>query len=196
MRLRVGVLRRNDLRHHNGGLRPRSHNLVDEAAEPGVRRLPAVGVAVVGASVQEHDVGLDTSLRDGSDRVGDLVDGPAGVAFVVLVGHGAALHGSDIVDRCSRALEGREEELAVAVAGRAADSILRVAKSEPCAMEAFTGFVYRNAISQRKDAQVLPFERSLTFFKGGRSCEHRNCATECDKALEETHFATPYDCRE
>ena len=63
-----------------------------------MRVLPAVGVADVGAGVQQDNIWGDASVRDGVDGAGDLVDEPARVAFVVFVGHGAAFHGADVVD--------------------------------------------------------------------------------------------------
>lgn len=60
-----------------------------------MRRLPAVRVAVIGASVQEDCVGGSADVGDGA---GDLVDRPTGVAFVVFVREGAAAHGADVVD--------------------------------------------------------------------------------------------------
>jgi hypothetical protein len=98
IRVRVRARRRDDLGHDDGGLRPLGHDVIDKLAEARVRVFPAVGVAVVGAGVQQDDVGRYAGVGDGVDCAGDLVDEPAGVAFVVFVGHGAAFHGADVVD--------------------------------------------------------------------------------------------------
>jgi hypothetical protein len=134
VRLRVRIRARDDLRNHNRRLRPLGHDNVDQLAEARVRVFPAVRAAVVGAGVQEHDVGLDARVGDAGGCAGDLVDHPARVAFVVFVGHGAALHGADVVDFGAGGGQRGEEELAVAVAGRAADAVLlvRAIGSERC----------------------------------------------------------------
>ena len=124
IRLRVRVRARDDLRHHNRRLRPLGHDDIDQLAEARVRVFPAVGAAVVGAGMQQDDVGRDAGVGYIVGCAGDLVDHPARVAFIVFVGHGAALYGADVVDFGAGGGEGGEEELAVAVAGGAADAIL------------------------------------------------------------------------
>ena len=77
-----------------------------------MRRLPAVRVAVVGTGVQEDGVG---GSADVVDCAGDLVDRPAGVAFVVFVREGAAAHAADVVDFGAGGGEGGNEGGAVGV---------------------------------------------------------------------------------
>ena len=124
VRVRVRARGRDDLRHHDRSLRPLGHDVVDQLAEARVCVFPAVGVAVVGAGVQQDDVGRNAGVGNAVDRAGDLVDDPARVAFVVFVGHGAALHGADVVDFGAGGGQRGEQELAVAIAGGTADAIL------------------------------------------------------------------------
>jgi hypothetical protein len=74
--------------------------------------------------VQKDDVGLDPGVGDGVDCAGDLVDEPAWVALVVIVGHGAALDSADVVDFGAGGGQRGEKELTVAVARGAAEAIL------------------------------------------------------------------------
>ena len=122
--VRVRARGGDNLRHDDCGLRPLGHDIVDQLAEAVMRVFPAVGVAVVGAGVQQDDVGRDAAVGDGVDRAGDLVDHSPWVAFVVFVRHGATLDGADVVDFGAGGGQRGEKKLAVAVARGAADAIL------------------------------------------------------------------------
>lgn len=124
IRLRVSVRAWNNLSNNHSSLRPLGHHIVDQTAQSGVSSLPAVSSTVVGAGVQQDDVGSDACAGNAVGRAGDLVDHPARVALVVLVGHRARLHRSDVVDFGAGRGQRGEEELAVAVAGGASDAIL------------------------------------------------------------------------
>lgn len=141
VRVRVRARGRDDLGHDDGRLWPLGHDVVDQLAEAVVRVLPAVSVAVVRAGVQQDDVGLDADVGNAVGCAGDLVDKPAWVALVVLVGHGAALHGADVVDFGAGGGQGGEEELAVAVAGGAADAILLFERVRVVLVLGWVGFV-------------------------------------------------------
>lgn len=122
--VRVRARGRDDLGHDDGSLRPLGHDVIDQLAQAIVCILPAVSVAVVGAGVQQDDIGLDAGVGDTVDRAGDLVDDPAWVTLVVLVRHGAALHGADVVDFGAGGGQRGEKELTIAVTRGATDAIL------------------------------------------------------------------------
>ena len=122
--VRVRARSEDDFGHDDGSLRPLGHDVIDQLAETAVYVLPAVRVAVVSAGVQKDDVGLDAGVGVGVDRAGDLVNKPAWVALVVLVGHGAALDSADVVDFGAGGGQGVEKKLTTTVARGAADAIL------------------------------------------------------------------------
>ena len=124
VRLRVGVRARDDFRNYDRCLRPLSHDHVDQLAEPRVRVFPAIRATVVGAGVQKHYVGLNAGVGNVVGCAGDLVNHPAWVTLVVFVGHGAALHGADVVDFGAGGGQRGEEEVAIAVARRASNAVL------------------------------------------------------------------------
>lgn len=115
------TLARHNLRHHHRRPRPLSSHNVYQLPQAFVRRLPTVGVAIVGSGMQEDGVGGSADAVDGT---GDLVDRPAGVAFVVFVGQSAAAHAADVVYFGAGGGEGGEEGGAVGVAGGGADAVL------------------------------------------------------------------------
>lgn len=139
--VRVRARGGNDLGHDDGRLRPLGHDVVDQLAETVVRVLPAVSVAVVSAGVQKDDVGLDAGVGDGVYCAGDLVDEPARVALVVLVRHGAALDGADVVDFGAGGGQRGEEKLTVTVAGGATDAILFIKRVRAILVFGWAGFV-------------------------------------------------------
>lgn len=63
------------------------------------------------------------------------------MALVVFVGHGAALHGADVVDFGAGGRQGGEKELAVAVAGGAANAILLFKRVRVVLVLGWMGFV-------------------------------------------------------
>jgi hypothetical protein len=106
IRQRIRIRARNNLRNNNCSFRPLRHNNIDQLPQPGVCVFPAVSSTIVSTSVQKDDIGLDASISNGVGRARNLVDDPARVALVVVVGHGAAFHGADVVDFGARRGEG------------------------------------------------------------------------------------------
>lgn len=121
--LRVGALARDDLRHQHRRTRPLGRHHIHQLAQPLVRRLPAVRVAVVRSGVQEDGAGSPAYV---GDCAGDLVDRPAWVAFVVFVRERAAAHAADVVYFGAGGCQAGEERGAVGVAGGRADAVLDV----------------------------------------------------------------------
>lgn len=112
------VRRRDDLGHENGRIGQLRQDIVDDIAQTrgGLREGLGGGflaIKVVGREVNEDDVGIEGD--SGPEHGAYLVDGPAGVALVLVVLHGARGLGADEVDGCACRGEAREELLAIAV---------------------------------------------------------------------------------
>lgn len=125
-----------------------------------MRVFPAISATVVSTSVQQNDVRLDACVRNRSRGARNLVDDPAGVAFVVFVRHGAGFHGADVVDFGAGGGQRGEQELAVGVAGGGADAVLLVGggiRLFPELDVRLEGIgTYGDAVAQGQDAKVLP----------------------------------------
>jgi hypothetical protein len=123
-RRQARLLARDNLRHDNNRVRHRLEHVVEQQSQS-LRRIRVrftrrvTPVQIVGAGVQEHDIGLQCESAGG--HAPDLADRVSGETLVVVVGHGAGFLRPNEIDSVARGLEVREQALAVTIGAAAVD---------------------------------------------------------------------------